>query len=164
MARPTIFTKPLGVKICKRIADGESLRSVCRDEKMPSRSIVHEWIILGLADDAKPALKAFSDQYEKAVQVRAENMFDEMEEIADDGSNDYMTRTGRDGEEYEVVNSEHIQRSRLRVDTRKWKLSKMFPKRFGDKTTLNTEDKDGNIIPISGNVIQFASQSDDTRS
>lgn len=158
MARPTKFTGPLGAKICKRICDGESLRSVCRDEKMPSRSTVHEWIILGLAEDAKPNLRAFSDQYEKAITVRAENMFDEMEEIADDGSNDWMTRTGRDGEEYEVVNHEHVQRSRLRVDTRKWKLSKMFPKKFGDRNIVSTEDKDGNIVPIQGNVIQFASQ------
>jgi len=164
MARPTKFTRPLGIKICKRITDGESLRSVCRDEKMPSRSSVHGWLLLGAGDKPEPRYKEFLDQYELAVQIRAENMFDEIEDIADDGQNDYMTRVGRDGEEYEVVNSEHIQRSRLRVDTRKWKLSKMFPKKFGDRNIVSTEDKDGNIVPIQGNVIQFASQKDEPNS
>lgn len=155
MARPTKFTAPLGATICKRICEGESLRSVCRDEKMPNRSTVHEWIILGLAEDAKPLLRAFSDQYEKAIIVRAENMFDEMEDIADDGSNDYMMRTGRDGEEYEVLNAEHVQRSRLRVDVRKWKLSKMLPKKFGDRQVVTTEDENGKTVPIKANVITF---------
>ncbi|UOF78873.1 terminase small subunit [Caudoviricetes sp.] len=162
MARPTKFTGPLGAKICKRIAEGESLRSVCRDEKMPNRSTVHEWIILGTGLDPKPGLKAFSDQYERAIAVRAENMFDEMEEIADDGTNDWMTKTGRDGEEYEVVNTEHIQRSRLRVDTRKWKLSKMLPKKFGDRQVVTTEDEEGNAMPIKGNVITFVSDGDNS--
>lgn len=141
MARPTKFTAELGQNICKRIADGESLRNVCQDEKMPNRSSVHLWIIAGKAHDATPELKAFSDQYELAIDVRAENMFDEMEEIADNGTNDYIKRINNDGSEYEVVNTENIQRSRLRVDTRKWKLSKMLPKKFGDKLDVTSDGK-----------------------
>jgi hypothetical protein len=151
MARPTKFTSKLGLTICKRIAGGESLRNVCCDENMPNRSSVHLWILAGKASDASPELKAFSDQYELSIEVRAENMFDEIEEIADDGRNDYMTKVNNDGLEYEVVNSEHIQRSRLRVDARKWKLSKMLPKKFGEKLDLTSGGK-ALPSPIYGGV------------
>lgn len=135
--RPTKYTKALGEKICLRICDGESLRSICRDEKMPTRSTVHLWLL----DETK---KEFSDQYKFAVDVRTDNMFDEIEEIADDGTNDWTERELNDGYVVTVVNSEHIQRSRLRVDVRKWALSKLMPKKYGDKLDLTT---DGEKLP-----------------
>ena len=61
---------------------------------------------------------------------------EEINEIADDGRNDWMT-IQRGGEEVEVPNPEVLQRSRLRVDTRKWLMSKIAPKRYGEK--LQTE-------------------------
>lgn len=102
---------------------GESLRSVCRDDAMPSRETVYQWL---------SKHEAFADQYAKACDVRADQMFDEIFEIADDGTNDF---TEQDGEAR--VNGEHIQRSRLRIDARKWALSKMMPKKYGDKLDLN---------------------------
>lgn len=61
-------------------------------------------------------------------------MADEILEISDDGSNDWMERLGKEGEPAGwQLNGEHVQRSRLRVDTRKWILSKLAPKRYGDK-------------------------------
>lgn len=131
--RPTSFTPEIGTKICTRIAEGESVREICRDDNMPCRRTVSYWLVRSAASDAPEEQKAFLRQYDEATAIRAENMFDEMEEIADDGSNDYMTRVGKDGEGYEVTNHEHINRSKLRIDVRKWKLSKMFPKRFGDR-------------------------------
>jgi hypothetical protein len=77
-------------------------------------------------------------------------MFDELNEIADDGSNDYMEKERQDGSSFTVVDSEHIQRSRLRVDTRKWYLSKVLPKKFGDKVDVTTNGKDIPAIPITG--------------
>ena len=62
-------------------------------------------------------------------------MVDELLEIADDCTNDYMERNGK-----LVFDGEHISRSRLRVDTRKWLLSKALPKLYGDKLT-----HDGNV-------------------
>lgn len=65
-------------------------------------------------------------------------MADEIKEISDDGSNDWMERN--DGENVAwVANGEHIQRSRLRVDTRKWHLSKALPKIYGDRHTHEVE-------------------------
>ena len=54
-------------------------------------------------------------------------------DIADDGSNDWVERKNADGSTTEVVNGEHIQRSRVRIDARKWLLSKLAPKKYGDK-------------------------------
>ena len=65
---------------------------------------------------------------------RAEEVFEEILDIADDGTNDWMERNGKDGETGDtVLNGEHVQRSRLRIDARKWALSKMIPKKYGDK-------------------------------
>jgi len=128
--RPTKFTKALALKICQRIALGESLRRVCRDEKMPVTSTVMLWVL----EDRG----GFSEQYAKAREMQAENMFDEILDIADDGSNDFYTKTDADGNEYDVPNHELLNRSRLRVDTRKWYLSKVLPKKFGDKLDLTS--------------------------
>jgi hypothetical protein len=130
MARPTIFNKKLGSNICKRIAEGESLRTIVKDEDMPSASSICRWLL----DEDK---KEFWEQYEKARNVQAELMFDELLEIADDGTNDWVEKQYAD-KVVEVIDSEHIQRSRLRVDTRKWYLSKVLPKKFGDKIDLTS--------------------------
>lgn len=146
MGRPSTYTEELALEICKRISEGESLRAICRDRDsgMPDRTSVHAWLL-------DPSKKGFSYQYELACNIRAENMFDELNEIADDGSNDYMEKENKDGSTYEVVNSENIQRSRLRVDTRKWYLSKVLPKKFGEKMDITSGDKP---IAILGGLTQ----------
>ena len=47
-----------------------------------------------------------------------------------------MQRTGNDERGGWELNGEHIQRSRVRIDTRKWLLSKMLPKVYGDKAEV----------------------------
>ena len=126
MARPSKFTQKLADKICERIADGESLRAICEGGAEPNKSTVLRW----LADENSAE---FRDQYARAREVQADTLFDQILSIADDGSNDtYETLDGR-----EVVNHDHIQRSRLRVDARKWMAGKLAPKKYGDKLDLN---------------------------
>ncbi len=120
--RPSLYTEALAAKICRRLAEGETLRSVCRDEKMPDKATVLRW----LGDKAKTD---FRDQYAHARDMQADALFDEALEIADDISGDWFT--DKDGKK--VVDHENIQRSRLRVDTRKWAAGKLAPKRYGDK-------------------------------
>ena len=103
---------------------------------MPTDSTVYLWLMQ--ADK-----KEFLDLYEQACAIKAEKLADELVSIADDGTNDYMTRQRQDGEEYEVVNAEHIQRSRLRVDTRKWVASKLLPKKYGERNSIEVTGKDG---------------------
>lgn len=129
--RPSVYSEKLALEICTRLAMGESLRKICESDAMPNRYTVLSWAV-----DLK---HPFYHQYESAREKQAESLADELMDIADDGSNDWMERKMRDGSLEEVVNHEHIQRSRLRVDTRKWIASKLKPKRYGDKQTVAHE-------------------------
>lgn len=117
------FNETVADQICGRMAEGETLRQVCRDAAMPARSTVYRWL------SRNPV---FADQYARAREALVESWADEIIEIADDGTTDYITKVGRNGAEYEAVDQEHIQRSRLRVDARRWLLSKLNPGQYGD--------------------------------
>jgi hypothetical protein len=81
--------------------------------------------------------EGFSPKYTRAREIQAMSIADELLEIADDARNDWMQRPGRsDDDPGWQLNSEHVQRSRVRIDTRKWLLSKMLPKVYGDKTEV----------------------------
>lgn len=103
-----------------------------------SKSTFLDWV-------ANDNVKA--DQYARAIKERQEGLFEEIIEIADDDSNDYEEIELGDGVIATKVNHEHIQRSRLRVDARKWALSKMNPKKYGDKVDLTTDGKEINNAP-----------------
>jgi len=74
----------------------------------------------------------FAQQYAHAREAQADTLADEMLDIADDGSNDWMLRAKNGSVGWEE-NGEAINRSRLRLDTRKWIASKLKPKKYGDK-------------------------------
>lgn len=145
--RPSAYTEDIADRICDGLADGRSLRSICLDEDMPSQSMVFRW----LADER---YASFRERYARAREAQADAIFDEMLDIADDGSNDWMERRREDGSVDEVVNHEHISRSKLRVDARKWMASKLAPKRYGDK--LDVVSTDGSMTPRP-TVIEFVS-------
>lgn len=109
------------------------MRAICADDDMPDRSTVHLWVV----EDRS----GFSNQYANARHAQALRWADEILDIADDGQNDtYETEQG------ERVNTDVIARSRLRVDTRKWLLSKVLPKVYGDKQVLEHSGPDGGPI------------------
>ena len=92
---------------------------------MPSKQAVLRW----LARNEK-----FRAQYVRAKEEGAEAIAEELFDIADDGSNDWMEKLDKDGEPIGwQLNGEHVQRSKLRIDTRKWYLSKILPKKYGDR-------------------------------
>lgn len=131
MARPCEYTQEIGNEICKRIACGESLNKICKDEHMPVKSTVIEWALF-VHKENKDLLE-FSNQYARARQIQAELLGDGIFDIADDADGDFVeTPNGK-----VVVNYENIARSRLKVDTRKWYLSKVLPKVYGDKLQLD---------------------------
>jgi len=120
-----MYTESMGLEICERIAKGETLKSICKSDGMPNPNTVITWGI----DPKHP----FCELYARARRVRAELLIDEIIPIADDGSND--TYIDKDG--VERVNNDVIQRSRLKVDTRKWIACKVLPKIYGDR--IHTE-------------------------
>ena len=127
--RPTLYTEEFAAEICARIADGETLRDVCRDDRMPARSTVHRWVL----DD----VEGFSDRYARARDMQLESWAEEIQEIGDDASNDWMERKFKDGSTGIVLNTEAVMRSTLRVNNRKWLLSKLKPERYGERLNLS---------------------------
>ena len=98
--------------------------------------------------------KHTKDRYAHAKTAQAHYLAEEIIEISDDGTNDWMT-VMRGDESVEVENKESINRSRLRVDTRKWIAARLAPERFGDKieTTLKG-DKDSPLQIVTGMVVK----------
>jgi hypothetical protein len=111
--------------ICVELAKGKTLRAICRQEGFPPESTVRTW--------ALEDVDGFAAHYTLARQLGLDAMADQLLEIADDGSGDITY----DAQGNRLVNGEHINRSRLRVDTRKWYLSKLAPKRYGEKVDVN---------------------------
>jgi hypothetical protein len=124
--RPSDYSVQIAEIICSRIGDGESLRQICASPGMPGKSSIMRWL------EANPE---FRDQYARARELQAEHWAEEIIEIADDSRNDFVEKEGRDGSTYEAVDGEHINRSRLRVDTRKWLMARLAPKKYGDRVT-----------------------------
>jgi hypothetical protein len=114
--------------VCERIATSNRslpklLAQGFQGNTLPSYVAINEW----LAGDEKLAT-----QYARAKRQQAEYLAEELMEIADDGENDWMESNAPNNPGW-VANGEHLQRSKLRVDTRKWLMSKLLPKKYGDK-------------------------------
>lgn len=145
---PEIRTKANADRICALLAEGMSLRKICEMDGMPSKPAILDW----LAIDAD-----FAAQYAQARVKQAEGMGEELLEIADDGRNDWMEKLGKDGQSLGwMVNGEAVQRSRLRVDTRKWLLSKMLPKKYGEKIEHEHSGPNGAPIPVAVSAVDYA--------
>lgn len=130
MGRPEIYTDELALKLCTQIAtSSSSLKAICAPDDMPSVSTVLKWL------REKPD---FSLQYARAKEEQADYMAEEMIDIADDGSNDLMTITKGD-QSYDLENKEVTNRSKLRIETRKWLMSKLKPKKYGDKIEVDNK-------------------------
>ena len=146
MGRPSDYSQEIADAICERIADGESLRAICSAEEYPNKATVFRWLNKNIE---------FSDQYARAREAQADSLADELLDIADDGSNDWMQRHNDKGEAIGwQINGEHIQRSRVRVDTRKWVASKLKPKKYGDKVTNEHTGADGGPIKAISEIVR----------
>lgn len=113
MPRPLEFNEAVADAICERLANGESLRSICSDDEMPAKSTVFKW--LGL-------IPAFADQYARARETQADSLADDIVDIADN-----KTLEPND--------------KRVRIDARKWLAGKLRPKAYGDKVAVVGGDK-----------------------
>ena len=159
--RPTIYSPELAAEICDRLAHGESLRSICRDDDMPNRSTVIRWAYENIGevkDDAGVIVEAgFSDQYERSRNVGLDIMAEDLLDIADEKDEDWIEITDKQGNSRKVLNKEAVMRSRLRVDTRKWYLSKMAPKRYGNERTIRHQqlDADGQETDPAGTEVNI---------
>lgn len=140
--RPAKYGAETRIEICKRIANGESLTAICKDEHMPYKDQVLDWLF----DEPE-----FSTQYARAREAQAEHYLDEIIQIADDSVLDTEINPESGNE---VTNHDVIQRAKLRVDTRKWAMSKLAPKKYGDRIT-HGGDPDAPINHQVGITVTF---------
>lgn len=131
--RPTAYTPEIAKYICQQLAEGRSLRSICADEGMPDRSTVYDWL------DANA--QGFPDQYTRARARQADTFLDEIIEIADDHTRDVREIEIAPGVKSTSVDYEVIARSKQRIDVRKWFMSKVAPKKYGDSKALDVTSK-----------------------
>lgn len=138
--RPSKFSDKVATDICERLASGESLRSICRDERMPHRATIHRWLI--------DNVDGFCDRYARAREVGLDELADETLEIADSPAEGQRIEEGPDGKK--VVREDMLGHRRLQVDTRKWLLSKFSPKKYGDKQQIEHSGSIGLEALVAG--------------
>lgn len=119
-------------KICLRLAAGEPLAVICRDLDLNIRTVNH-W---------RKEDQGIADQFNDARDLGHDAIAAECICIADDGRRDYT----KDKDGREVVDHDHIQRAKLRIDTRLKLLSKWDPRRYGDK--LITENTNHTTVEV----------------
>ena len=123
MGRPSGYRDEIATTICERIAAGESLASIGRDESMPAATVIYRWLNVN---------SSFRDSYAQARESQMEFYSNQIIDIADDAENDYVETI--DGPR---LNPENVQRSRLKIDARKWIMAHLMPKKYGDQIKID---------------------------
>jgi hypothetical protein len=123
--RPTIYTEELAENICSQLAEGISLRTICLQEGMPDKATVFRWLRIN---------KQFCDQYARAKEESTDAMSEDILFLSDGAI--AVIKGGA-----EKKSSALGQAVRLQVDTRKWIMSKMKPKKYGDKLDMTSDGK-----------------------
>ncbi len=126
VGRPSEYRQEIADKICEELALGKSLRTVCSSEETPSIATVFKWM---------RDYPEFLNQYARAKEESTDALAEEIQDISDDALNDALA-----GGENKAVNA-IVNAHRMRIDTRKWLMSKMKPKKYGDKMDVTTDGK-----------------------
>jgi hypothetical protein len=133
------YSNAIAEEICFRMASGESLKGICRSPGMPTFQSVLRWVL------ERPE---FARVYALACDMRAQYLADEILEIADTIEPGERVKKSYKGTEVTV--GDMVERSKLRVDARKWLLARLAPKRYGDKITQEISGPDGGPIVTEG--------------
>lgn len=153
---PSIFTPAVGLAICARMEQGESVRKICASEGMPSRQVVNLWLHKAESADAPKPLKDFLVQYARAREKLADHYAESIADIADEGMRDadevedklvghFKAAASGDENSPHVIEAQARAKAaldalrarqdarRMQTDARKWAAGKMAPKKYGSK-------------------------------
>lgn len=145
MGRPTIYSQDLADELCIKLSLGQSLRSICREEGMPSQAVVYLWL------QKHPD---FVEQYTRAREEQAETHADEIVDIADETPDTNPVIDRRTGELISMdLSSAYIAWQKSRIDARKWNASKQRPKKYGDKVQVGGDSE--NPLSVTADVGLF---------
>lgn len=123
-----VLTPEIEAAILADVSDGIPLAEACRKHDVGRTTIY----------DKRDSDKEFAERLARARELGEDALAEETLEIADDGSNDWMERRREDGSTDEVLNHEHVQRSKLRIETRLKLLAVWNPRKFGSKVDLTS--------------------------
>lgn len=126
MARPSDYTLEKAALICARLASGESLAAICRDDESPDVTTVYRWLA---------AHEEFRHLYARAREDQADTLADQIIDIADTPIIGVKTKTDGQGK-VETTEGDMIEHRRLQVDARKWIAAKLRPRKYGEKLEL----------------------------
>lgn len=133
--RPSDYTEEIAGEICRRIASGESLLSISKEEGMPGHTTIYQWMA---------AHSSFANKYAAARNTGLDVMADKLLDLSDEEVG--ITASG-------ATDSGAVARQKLRVDTRKWYLSKMAPKRYGERATVEHSGPGGGPVQVVWNIV-----------
>lgn len=124
MGRPSDYSEELAAEICGRLANGESLKSICSSDAKPDASTVYRWLV---------AHETFREMYARAREDQADTLADEILSIAD--------------------KAEDANLARLQVDARKWVAAKLKPRKYGERVDHTHAGPDGGSIQSEVRVV-----------
>lgn len=133
VGRPSIYSQELADKICSLLAEGMSLRTICKGEDMPDKATIFRWFREN---------KEFCDQYARAKEASSEALNEELMDLGDEAISLAQEVDAK-------VSSAVVNAVKLKADNIKWYMSKQKPKKYGDKVDVTSG---GNPIPILAHV------------
>jgi hypothetical protein len=125
------YTVEIAREICRQLAEGVPLREICRQDGMPEWRTIYDWMV---KDDAAVAVgggAGLSASIARAREIGYDAIAEDCLRIADDAANDWM-----ETEHGPRLNAEHVQRSKLRIETRLKLLAKWNPKKYGERLAV----------------------------
>jgi hypothetical protein len=141
VGRPSKYTKALRDKICAELAIGRSVKWICEQEWGPGIDTFYRWLNGNVE---------FRESYTRAKEDGAEAVFNEIREIAEDDSGDLLKIKDDEGNVIDVKsNHAAVQRSKLKVDTYKWMLAKIMPKKYSDRLAIDGQTEHTGRVDVS---------------
>lgn len=139
MPKPfTKFCEEVADEICERIALGETLSNVCREDRMPDKRTVWKW---------RKVHPKFAQDYSRARVDQMHAWADQIIHLADDAEGDFKVSILLDSPELERIerdatitfkfNRKHVNRAALSIDVRKWLMARYAPEDFGDRSAVS---------------------------
>ena len=125
------YTVEIAREICRQLAEGVPLREICRQDGMPEWRTIYDWMVKDDAAVAAGGGAGLSASIARAREIGYDAMAEDCLRIADDASNDWM-----ETEHGPRLNAEHVQRSKLRIETRLKLLAKWNPKKYGERVQV----------------------------
>ena len=134
-------------QIIDQITSGYTLEKIAENPSMPSKATILRWTQGegGVIDGA-----SFKARYDQARIARADRLAAEILRIGDDSSHDRIVEELPGGVVTERVDHEHIARSKLRCDNRRWVLQTLFPERFSAKMVVEHQ----NAAPVTRPMLE----------